>query len=257
MESVDPVYLDPKIRDWVLFPIFVVMFMKDILNYYLRVLMSEKKKPDVDTTRKQQLLSRSRRLRKNHEYVTPSAFRMRKTWYTQKAFKAKTQEEIEREKQEATPPDPMAMMGQMKSGFAPQMIFIVTMTWVNYFFSGFVLVKLPFGLTDNFKVMVQRGILLKSLDASYVSSLSWYFLLMSGLRGLVSLVIGAGNFINSEMAMMDTQMQMAGAAAQPGQAPDFNKIYAGERTELDILKHDFKVSDAEYRLVGRTAPLRS
>ena len=43
------------------------------------------------------------------------------------------------------------------------------------------------------------------------------------------------------------QMAMAGAAAGPGQAPAFNKIYAGERTELDILKHEFKVTDAEYR----------
>jgi hypothetical protein len=44
---------------------------------------------------------------------------------------------------------------------------------VNTFFSGFVLVKIPFPLTPSFKTMLQRGIPLASLDVSYVTSLSW------------------------------------------------------------------------------------
>merc|ERR1719231_1272832 len=156
----DPVYLDPKIRDWVLIPIFFVIFMKDILNFYIRTLTSEKNEPEIDQLSKTQLLQRSRTLRTNHDIICPAAFQMRRSWYTQKAFKTKSQQEIEKEKQEQQP-DPFAMLGQMKAGFVPQIIFIVTMTWVNYFFSGFVLVKLPFPLTETFKVMVQRGIMLK------------------------------------------------------------------------------------------------
>lgn len=50
---------------------------------------------------------------------------------------------------------------------------VVMMGVVNQFFSGFVLVKIPFPLTPSFKSMLQRGIPLASLDVTYVTSLSW------------------------------------------------------------------------------------
>lgn len=50
---------------------------------------------------------------------------------------------------------------------------VAMMGVVNQFFSGFVLVKIPFPLTPSFKSMLQRGIPLASLDVTYVTSLSW------------------------------------------------------------------------------------
>jgi hypothetical protein len=42
--------------------------------------------------------------------------------------------------------------------------------------------------------MMQKGVeSLESLDVSYVSSLSWYFMVMFGLRGFNSLVLGDDN----------------------------------------------------------------
>ena len=50
--------------------------------------------------------------------------------------------------------------------------------------------KVPFPLTQGFRSMLQRGVELSTLDVSYVSSLSWYFLVMFGIRGLMVLLLG-------------------------------------------------------------------
>ena len=72
---------------------------------------------------------------------------------------------------------------------------------VNYFFSGFVIGKMPFPLTPSFKGMLQRGIQLNTLDTAYVTSMSWYFLVMFGMRGLYSIVMGQGAITDDTMMM--------------------------------------------------------
>ena len=93
---------------------------------------------------------------------------------------------------------------------------MVMMTFISYFFSGFVLVKVPFGLTNRFKVMLQRGVDLSTLDVSYVSSLSWYFLLMYGLRSVFKLVLGQDSVAEEEKRMLNMQMGMMGGGAPMG-----------------------------------------
>ena len=65
--------------------------------------------------------------------------------------------------------------------------------FVNYFFAGFILGKVPFQLSPSFRLMLQRGIDLPSLDVTYFTSLSFYILLLFGFQGVFRIVFRCGS----------------------------------------------------------------
>lgn len=142
------------------------------------------------------------------------------------------------------------MMKQNMLTVLPNMLM---MGWVSFFFSGFVLVKLPFPLTDRFRSMLQRGILLQGLSVSYVSSLSWFFINLFGLRGVFALLLGSDNgAVDNPDALMQAQMQMgtAGMMGGPGAQPDQNKINQQERNEITITPYENSAAQAEARILN-------
>ncbi len=102
--------------------------------------------------------------------------------------------------------DPTKALDPLKSQMGSQIGFVATnalmMGFSGHFFGGFILVHLPFPLTNRFKVMLQSGIELTTLDPSYVSSVSWYFLVMFGLRSFLNLIFASGLAAEEEDRMM-------------------------------------------------------
>jgi hypothetical protein len=255
--------LDPRLRDWVLLPIFVVMVAQGFIRQYMADLLREPKKLTRDTAEtrcacvsargracavsltsglRSSLLRRSQMLRAHASFLTPEAWRMRKRFFCEKAFRAR--EGDEGSGQQRSHQDPFAMMGMMKQNMAMIVSNMLMMGWISYFFQGFVVVRLPFAVFDRLKVMLQRGVALNSLNVSYVSTLSWYLLLLFGLRGLFSLVLGSNNEAVDQTRVMEEQMN-AGAMQQ-----DPQKQFDQERTELEILHHEWAAPAAELRLLG-------
>lgn len=236
--------LDPAIRDWVLIPIVVIMFLMGILRNNVTKMLRKDTPPNRTQVMQNNQLMRARRLRANAQYIPQSAFLSRKKFFCQK------DDGILMQKMDAPNPmsmmqDPNVMMNMMQGNFAMMVPQMVMMGIVNYFFSGFVLGKIPFPLTPSFKGMLQRGINLTTLDTAYVTSMSWYFLVMFGMRGLYSIVLGA-NAETDDTKMMQQQM---GMGQQPGQQPDMNKIFAAEAENIQLVEHTWFLDGAEERLL--------
>ena len=105
--------------------------------------------------------------------------------------------------------NPEAVTGMLKQslgGIVPQ---VAMGAFVSFFFSGFILGRVPFPLSPSFRLMLQRGVDLPSLDVTYFTSLSFYILLLFGLRGAFMLAFREGGVID-EASMQRMSMGMGG-----------------------------------------------
>ena len=117
------IVLDPSIRDWVLLPIFLVMFGQGLLRQYISVLLKDAPKPvSVDALGKAALLRRSQRFRAHASFLPPGAFKARRKFLITSAFAdppapaiGPDGQVVEEKKEEAAPPqDPLAMVGMVR-----------------------------------------------------------------------------------------------------------------------------------------------
>lgn len=144
--------------------------------------------------------------------------------------------------------DPGMMTDMLKGNVTNVLPMIVIGGWINWMFSGFLTTKVPFPLTLRFKPMLQRGVELTYLDASWVSSASWYFLNVFGLRTIYALVLGENNAADQSKVM---QEQMSGAAmAMP---PDPKAAFKAEWEALEITEHKWALQNVEADLLSTFA----
>ncbi|RHY59143.1 hypothetical protein DYB34_000956 [Aphanomyces astaci] len=122
-------------------------------------------------------------------------------------------------------------------------------------------------MVSNFVMMGLVG----TLDVSYVSSLSLYFLIMFGMSGFMSLLLGKGNstciylcieplahshvrsslVVNEDAKAMQMQMGMGAGAGMGFDAP---RMYKQERVSLRLHVHEFALEHAEKKLLGDPIP---
>mmetsp|Transcript_27211 Transcript_27211/g.54805 ORF Transcript_27211/g.54805 Transcript_27211/m.54805 type:complete len:393 (-) Transcript_27211:274-1452(-) len=253
-QSAEILTLDANIRDWVVLPMLLIMIFVNLLRHYVQQLMRSDKALDINEIKHKQTLTRASLLRRNGNFLTEDAFKSRKGYFNNKDSGRLLQKVPKGGMNAAAMMNPMAMLDMMKGNITFIVPNMAMMAIINQFFQGFVLVKVPFSLTNRFKTMLHRGVDLDTLDVSYVSSLSWYFLLMFGLRGLIKLILGEDSLAMDESRQMQAQMGMGlGAGGGMGQ---FNAegAFKNESEQLNMTSHKWVLHEVEKRLLGKKWP---
>lgn len=242
--------LDPDIRMWVILPIVLITLMFGLVRHHITILLKNDKAPEMEQLKDTQALLRSKHLRDNAGCIPKESFLMRKHFFNdQEVGYFKT------EKRAASNPlsamgDPNTAFDMMKGTLTNVLPMIAIGGWINWTFSGFITTKVPFPLTLRFKGMLQRGIELRTLSASWVSSVSWYFLNVFGLRSIYSLILGADNAAD-QTRQMAQQMAMQGGGAMAGKQ-NMGQLFKSEWEALQVVQHTDSLARIEDELISQS-----
>lgn len=227
MTAEQNILLDPSIRDWVLLPLIVIVLFMGVLRHYVTILMNSPSKPNMARICNMNIQNYGRILLSSGAALSPEPFKHR----AERMLNGMLKKEVDPVNPMEMMNDPNVMMGLLKNQFMMMVPNIGMMMLVSYFFSGFVVAKFPFPLSHRFREMMQRGLEIDVLNCNYVTSLSLYFLIMSGNQGLLQLLLGEDVESENHSAMM--MQQMPQASAQP---VDFAKVFKQISDELAFAK---------------------
>jgi ER membrane protein complex subunit 3 len=234
------------------------MILTGILRHYATILLHTPPKPPSTPaeSRERQSLHRGTLLRSNAPVLSKSSFDARKEYLIDNYKKGSFLKGGPQSKGQSAPnpmSDPAAMegmMGMMKGNMAMMIPQTLIMSWINAFFAGYVILRLPFPLTIRFKSMLQSGVMTRDLDVRWVSSLSWYFLCLFGLQGVFVFILGNENSA-SQMGQQMAQMNQQGNPFGPGQDPD--KMFGAEAENLEVAEYWSVLEGVEERVIRANA----
>ncbi|KAI0970111.1 transmembrane protein [Xylaria arbuscula] len=251
---VQTIHRDPQLFYWILLPITVVMVLTGVLRHYASVLMTTiPKRFDNKSIKEQRSMVHGIATRSNFHVLSAPSFRVRRDYLTNAYESGAFLKDPERRGQPPANPmtDPNAMdgmMGMMKNNMAMMIPNTLIMSWINAFFSGFVIIKLPFPITIKFKSMLQAGVMTREMDPRWMSSISWYFLCIFGLQSVFNFILGSENAANQMAQQMGSMGPQAGSQMfGPGVDPD--KQFKTEAENLAVVEHYSVLDEVENRLL--------
>lgn len=148
--------------------------------------------------------------------------------------------------------NPEGMMGMLKSNLFMAVLFPLQYGIISYFFSGMLIGKVAFPLTQQFREMLQKGIDVHNIDVKYISSLSLYFLSFMGIDKFFSLV-SRDESLQSNLAQMNAGMN------QPmpfgGATGGAKKAFDAEMNNIKTIRHEFLFERDDAAFLAQNAQL--
>ncbi|XP_046605101.1 ER membrane protein complex subunit 3-like [Neodiprion virginianus] len=226
--------LDPSIRSWVFLPLVVITLLVGVFRHYASLCLSTGREVKFIEVESGEVLRRIQLLRRNGDLLPRVSFIARKLYLSdvvESFLRAEKRKSLQREANAPRMIDPAVFSEMIKCNLTNVLPMVLVGGWINWTFSGFVTTKVPFPLTLGFKTMLQRGVELHSLDASWVSSASWYFLNVVGLKSVYYLMLGEDNLADG----LSLTQEQTSATSSP-----FVAAYKGERRALFLLNHNWR-----------------
>ena len=249
--------LDSSLRNFIFIPLTIITVCVSLLMKYLTSLFNKDKKPEMRSQTKsldefsfeqelkskntdliiQNSIDRANLLKDNFMFLSEKGFKKRQAFFSEffsKEFKANQTDFMN-----------PSMMGDMVKRNITNAVYYISLFVVGgYFFSGYLILKLPFGLTRKFKSMMQQGLNLPDFDPSYVSAISWCLILVFGINPIIQFFDGGEDFnMFTQQRQMMTQPLNMMANPMTGEK-DYKKIIEPEKESIKIISNFSLVEDA-------------
>ena len=259
--------LDSSLRNYIFIPLTIITVCVSLLMKYLTSLFNKNKKPPLPSETKkieefsmeqelkskdtdliiQNSIDRANLLKENFMFISEKGFKKRQAFFN---------EFFSREFKERQPADLMNpnMMGDMLKRNITNAVYYISLFVVGgYFFSGYLILKLPFGLTRKFKSMMQQGLNLPDFDPSYVSAISWCLILVFGINPILQFFDGGEDFsmFNQQKQLMTQPLNLMSNPMMGGK--DYKKILDPEKESINIISNFSLVEDAVDTLINKYA----
>jgi hypothetical protein len=224
---------------WVFIPIIYVTCIIQLFRFYFTLYSAYTntkkavKTPQYAETKDKSLVAKCDHLAKKYMLLTREAFECRRGYLCkpEKGYLVVNGDRQPVDSLNNMQAAQSGMMDNMKGMLVMMATTIPAMAWINSFFAGFVLAKVPFSMTQQFRSLTQSGIDMSNLDVSYVSSVSFYFLIVFGLNQLQSLLTEDDDDDEGAKALNENSKQMAGAMNPMSQSGGLMGAATGQNKE--------------------------
>ena len=255
--------IDSSLRNWVFIPLTLITVCVSLLMKYLTYIFnqgSEKKirsetktiqsfdykteikNKDTDIVIKN-AINRANLLKNNFMYISEKGFKKRQAFFNE--FFSRQFED-----KQADFMNPNMMTDMLTRNISNAIYYISLFVVGGFFFSGYILLKLPFGLTRTFKSMMQQGLSLPDFDPSYVSAISWCLILVFGINPILQFFDGGEDFsmFTQQKQMMTQPLNLMG---NPMAGKNYEKILKPEKESINIVSNFSLLDDAVDTLIDR------
>jgi hypothetical protein len=255
--------LDSSLRDYIFIPLTIITICVSLLMKYLNTLFNKGNKPELHSETKtledfsieqelksrdtdlriQNAIARANLLKDNFMYISEKGFKKRQAFFNE--FFSRQFED-----KQADFMNPNMMTDMLTRNISNAIYYISLFVVGGFFFSGYILLKLPFGLTRTFKSMMQQGLSLPDFDPSYVSAISWCLILVFGINPILQFFDGGEDFsmFTQQKQMMTQPLNLMG---NPMAGKNYEKILKPEKESINIVSNFSLLDDAVDTLIDR------